>query len=157
MIRSGSTLVALAASFVLVSPTLGQTPEETIIAATLEHFQTMNAGDAQGHVAHHVPNVTSFDAAGGLLYVSESRDQEARLMQAGFDAGWRQNYELRHLEVRVYGDAAVVTGYVAGVDVAPDGTETPVLNRRTAVLVRQDGQWLEVHSHQSPVVGAAQQ
>lgn len=157
MNSSRPVVVALLASLAVCSGAAAQTAEEEIMAATLEHFETLNAADAQAHVAHHMPDVTAFDALGGLLFESKSREAEARDLQAAYDAGFRQNYQLRHLQVRVYGDAAVVTGYVVGVDIGPDGAETPVMNRRTAVLVRRGGQWLEVHSHQSPVVGAPSQ
>ena len=60
--------------------------------------------------------------------------------------------QLRHLNVKVYGNVAVVTGYVVGTETSPDGTTEEVANRRTAVLVKQGGQWKEAHIHISPLV-----
>jgi len=47
------------------------------IKATMkEHFMTMNAGDAAGHIAHHKARNSSFGTDGGALTVNESLDQE---------------------------------------------------------------------------------
>ena len=132
---------------------MAQSAEEEIIAAQIAHFETLRAGDAQAHMAQHAPNVTSFDAVGGLLVEAQSLEEQVRDMQAVFDAGALNSY-LRHVQVRIYGDAAVVTGYITGTATNPDGSVVPVMDRRTAVLIRQGGEWKEVHSHASPVVGA---
>ncbi len=77
-----------------------------------------------------------------------------RDLQAVFDAGTGLDIYLRHVQVRIYGDAAVVTGYITGTTTNPDGSVVQTMDRRTAVLIRQGGEWKEVHSHASPVVGA---
>jgi len=55
--------------------------------------------------------------------------------------------------VRVYGNTAVVTGYLTGTRTQLDGTVTQNRDRRTGVFVKQGGQWKEVHHHQSPLRG----
>jgi ketosteroid isomerase-like protein len=134
-----------------------QSGEEEILAAQRAHFETLRAGDARAHVAQHAPDATSFDAVGGLLVEAQSLEEQVRDWQAVFDAGTVLNSYLRHLQVRIYGDAAVVTGYIMGTTTNPDGSVVPVMDRRTAVLIRQGGEWKEVHSHASPVVGAQPQ
>ena len=99
-------------------------------------------------------DATSFDAVGGLLVEAQSLEEQVRGLQAVFDAGIVLDNYLRHLQVRIYGDAAVVTGYITGTETNPDGSVVQTMNRRTAVLIRQGGEWKEVHSHASPVVGA---
>ncbi len=110
---------------------IAQSAEEEIIAAQHAHFETNRAGDARAHIAQHAPDATSFDAVGGLLVEAQSLEEQVRDLQAVFDAGTVLDNYLRHLQVRIY-----------------------AMNRRTAVLIRQGGEWKEVHSHASPVVGA---
>ena len=75
-------------------------------------------------------------------------------MQEGIDAGSKLNLQLTHLDVKVYGNTAVVTGYVVGTTTDPDGETQSVMNRRTAVLIKQGNKWKEVHLHSSPVTAA---
>jgi ketosteroid isomerase-like protein len=72
-------------------------------------------------------------------------------------SGFKFNFELRHLEVKVYGDAAVVTGYVMGTVTSPEGTTEQFTTRRTAVLIKQGGEWKEAHAHSSPLTVALPQ
>ena len=71
--------------------------------------------------------------------------------QAMTDAGWKRNYRIQHMEVRVYGNAALVTGYMTGSMTAPDGTVTQLRLQRTGMMVKQGGQWREAHRHASPL------
>ncbi len=107
-----------------------------IIAAQHAHFETLRAGDARAHIAQHAPDATSFDAVGGLLVEAQSLEEQVRDLQAVFDAGTVLDNDLRHLQVRIYGDAAVVTGYITGTTTNPDGSVVQTMNRRTAVLRR---------------------
>ncbi len=125
---------------------------EDIKKATLEHFATHRAGDAKAHIDHHMPYHTQFQD-GGLLIVSHSREEQVKALQAVFDAG-KPNLELRHLDVKVYGKAAVVTGYVEGTVINPDGTTQQVRAQRTAVLIKEGSNWKEVHLHSSPITTA---
>jgi hypothetical protein len=43
---------------------------EDVKAATLEHFATLNAGNARAHVQHHMAGHSTYDALGGLLEFS---------------------------------------------------------------------------------------
>jgi ketosteroid isomerase-like protein len=124
---------------------------DEIKAATLEHFAVLNAGDAAAHIQQHLPDASSFPVEMGLLEVSESREDQIASLQADFDAGLKTDLTVRDLTVKVYGDAAVVTGYVVGTATSPDGTTEEVTSRRSAFLIRQGGRWLEAHSHTSPL------
>ena len=129
---------------------------EDIKKATIEHLATQNAGDAKAHIAHHMPYHTAF-LGGGLLNVSHSREEQVKGLQATFDAGTKFNLEIAHLDAKVYGNAAVVTGYVVGTVTNPDGTTQQVRARRTAVLIKEGNEWKEVHNHISPVMAAQSQ
>ena len=130
---------------------------EDIKKATLEHFATLNSGDVAAHIAHHLQGHTAFAADGGFLQVEDSLEEEKKSLQDGYDSGFRTNLQLRHLEVKVYGNAAVVTSYVVGTTTAPDGTIQQTRGRRTAVLIKRGNKWMEVHTHASPVMGAQSQ
>jgi ketosteroid isomerase-like protein len=52
--------------------------------------------------------------------------------------------------VKVYGDAAVITGRSAGT-LLVNGKEQPLLIRYTHVYIRRDGQWLMVAQHSTPI------
>ena len=89
---------------------------------------------------------------GELLSRSDSLEDERKNLQAQFDAGFKTNAQARHFEVKVYGNlTAVTTGYMVGTQTLPDGTTQQVNSQRTAVLIKQGGQWKEVHVHVSPL------
>jgi len=123
-------------------------------AAMLNHYAKRNAGDAAAYVQLHSPNRSNFGVAGQLLNRSDSLEDlenQKNNLQAQLDAGVKFNVQLRHPEVEVYGNVAVVTGYTVGTITSPDGTARPIANRRTVVLIKQGGQWKIAHRHLSPV------
>ncbi len=123
------------------------------ITSTMEeHFATFNSGDAAGHVAHHMAGHSAYGPEGGALTVNDSLEEETAALQADFDEGLRFDFELVDLDVAVYGDAAVVTSFQAGTVTLPDGTTEEIMNRRTAVVVRDGDEWKEVHNHISEYV-----
>ena len=119
---------------------------DDVKASELEHFTTQSA-DVQ--IQHHLAGRTGIGAAGGLLGVTDSLEEERNNLRAEYNAGLKRNLQLRHLDAKIYGDVAVTTGYVIGTRTLPDGTTERVANRRTAVLIKQGGQWKEVHTHNS--------
>ncbi len=123
-----------------------------IKSAMDKHFATFNAGDAAGHVAHHMASNSSFGVEGGALTVNDSLEEETAELQASFDEGNKFDFELVDLDVAVYGDTAVVTSLLTGTETTPDGKTEKVKNRRTAVVVRDGSEWKEVHTHISEFV-----
>ena len=117
----------------------------------LDFFAAANAGDTEAVYQHHMPEHSSFGRGDGLLSRTTSLEEQKRAFQASVDAGVKRNYQLKHLEVRVYGDTAVVTFYLTGPRTEPDGTTLHMNHRRTGVWIRQGRLWKEVHSHQSPL------
>lgn len=123
------------------------------IESTMEkHFVTFKAGDAAGHIAHHMAGHSSFGPEGGVLVVIDSLEEETAELQAEFDEGYKFDFQLVDLDVAVYGDTAVVTSLQTGTVTLPDGTTETVKNRRTSVVVRDGSEWKEVHSHISEYV-----
>jgi len=127
---------------------------DDVKVAEMEHFTTQNVDVI---VQHHLAGHSGFGVDGGLLGVTDSLEEERNNLRAEFNAGLKRNLQLRHLEAKIYGDVAVTTGYVIGTRILPDGTTERVANRRTAVLIKQGGQWKEVHTHNSPLTIAPPQ
>ncbi len=123
---------------------------DDVRAAVRGHFAALNAGDVNAYIQYY-PSESSVFAGGGLLGRVHSLEERRNDFQAGVDAGQKLNLQLQHMEVKVYGNAAVVTGYLTGTNTAPDGTVTQTRERRTGVLINQGGQWKEVHRHASPL------
>ncbi len=125
---------------------------DDVRAAVMGHFVALNAGDANAYIQYYPPETSTF-ADGGLLSTSHSVEEIKSGFQASVDAGFKRNIQMRHLDIRVYGNTAVTTGYGVGTTTLPDGTTVQVGYQRTSVLIKQGGQWKEVHQHRSPLRG----
>ena len=121
---------------------------DDVKAALERYFAALNSGNGAAMAQHRIPGYSVF-AGGGLIERSGSVAQQRDDFQAEADAGTKLNLQIRHLEVRVYGNAAVVTGYLTGTNTAPDGTVIQPRQQRTGVWIKQGGQWREVHRHAS--------
>ena len=77
--------------------------------------------------------------------------KKGRGVQAAFDAARQRDpsrtsvrafskVEVKDLEVRVYGIAAIATAYLAGINTFPDGRTEPLTLRLTSVWVKA-GRW----------------
>jgi CubicO group peptidase (beta-lactamase class C family) len=88
-----------------------------------------------------------FQAEGGFLGDIVNLDE----LRGAFKAGVRLKFEMRDLEVAVYGDTALATGLFGGLVSRPNGTSRPDGPWRASfVWNKQDGAWKLVHSHLSP-------
>ncbi len=124
---------------------------DDVRATVLKYITSVNAGDAEGRTAGRSPDWSTFNRGGALLARTASLEEQKKAFQASVDAGVKRNYQLRNLEVKVYGNTAVVTSYLVGTRTAPNGDIARWTDRRTGVWVKQGGKWREVHLHQSPV------
>ena len=125
---------------------------DDVKAAVQRLYAAMNTGDAGAMVQHLVAGRTDFTPDGGLLKTSDSLEEQRKAFQASVDAGYKRNFQTRHIDVRVYGNStAVATYYWVGTITNPQGTTVQVNNRSTVVWVKQGGQWKAVHSHFSPL------
>jgi len=121
---------------------------DDVKAAVEKYFAALNSGNGAAMARYRIPEYSVF-AGGGLIDRSSSTAQQRDDFQALADAGRKLNLRIQHLDVRVYGNAAVVTGYLMGTDTAPDGTVSQSRQQRTGVWIKQGGQWKEVHRHAS--------
>ncbi len=126
---------------------------EDVKAAVQRYFSAINAGDTDAVFQFRIAERSAFGRGGQLLSIpTSSLEEQKRSHRNQVNAGRKRNYQLRHMEVKVYGgDTAIVTGYLVGPGTLTDGTVVPHNDRRTAVLIKQGGQWKEVHKHQSPL------
>ena len=88
-----------------------------------------------------------FQAEGGFLREIVNLDE----LGGAFKAGVRLKFEMRELEVAVYGDTALATGFFGGtvnIPNAPARADGPW--RASLLWNKQDGVWKLVHSHMSP-------
>jgi len=123
---------------------------DDVKAAVQSYYAALNSGNGAALAQLRIPEY-SFFGGGGLIDRSSSSAQQRDDFQALADAGRKLDLQLRHMEVRVYGNAAVVTGYSTGTNTAPDGTVNQTRQQRTGVWIKQGGQWREAHRHASPL------
>ncbi len=140
-------LTILVATIFLASPALAEDVDD-VTAAVEAYFSSLNAGNVDGWIDLFAEGHTTFAGGGGMLERTDSLEEQRRVRQAGVDAGLTRNLAGRHIEVQIYGTStAVATNYVVGTLTTPGGTPQQILRRRTAVLVKQGGQWKIVHRH----------
>ena len=117
-------------------------------AAVLEHFTTLNAGNMDAHLEqHHIAQLNRFMRNGLRVHFSSFEEQKNQI-RAVYDNGSKYNLQLRDVEVNVYGNSAVVSGYLTGNIVRRNGTVS-VTDRYSAMLIKQGGQWKTVHTRNS--------
>ena len=145
------TLTLLITVAVLITPVLAD-DEADVRAEMLRFLTALNTGDVDGFMEHYPPKNTSFVPENTFLSRYESLDDQRKSWKATVDSGQKLDLKLRHLEIEIYNhSAAVVTCYVTGTATLPDGTIREVNGKRSGVMIKQEGQWKEVHHHRSPL------
>ncbi len=114
---------------------------DDVKAAVQKYITALNTGDVNAYVQSRTPESSAF-GAGGLLQRFHSVEEQRNRFQGLVDSGLEFNVQIRHLEVKVYGNAAIVTGY------SVEGNTT---DQRTGVWIKQGGQWKQAHRHESPL------
>ena len=124
---------------------------DDVQAAVLQHFATLNAGNMASHIdQHHMPQLDRF-TRGGLRWHFGSLDEQKNQIQTSVDNGSKWNLQLRDVEVNVYGSTAVLSCYVVGNILRGNGNRVSVTDRFSVTMIKQGGQWKEVHQHFSPL------
>ena len=145
--------VALFVSSFLVPAVLADDISD-IKALEQGHYAARNRGDVATWIGYHMAERDSFGPGGARLTKSSSLEAERKSLEAQLAAGTKYNHRLTDIEVRIFGNTAICTSYITGSSTSPDGTVRPVSMRRTAVLIKDNGKWKEVHDHISPLVPA---
>ena len=106
-----------------------------------------NSGNVQQLERRVAAQRSGFHGEGGPLRDIVNLDE----LRGAFKSGVRLKFEMRDLEVAVYGDAALTTGFFGGTVTRPNGrSNADGPWRASFVWNKQDGVWKLVHSHLSP-------
>ncbi|HEX8337933.1 MAG TPA: serine hydrolase [Pyrinomonadaceae bacterium] len=147
---------------------LGMSESAPNVAPAL-HTKSPGAGDprAEGEVREAVADLVAGYNSGSVEQIERRLAAQRSGFQSGggplrdivnleelrgaFKSGVRLKFEMRDLEVAVYGDAALTTGFFGGTVSRPNGaSRNDGPWRASFVWNRQDGVWKLVHSHLSP-------
>ncbi len=112
-------------------------------AAVQKDITALNTGDVNAYVQSRRPEYSSF-GGGGLVERFHSLEGQRNRFQGLVVSGVKLNFQIRHLDLKVYGNAAIVTGYTVAGNSA---------DQRTSVWIKQGGQWKQAHRHTSPLRG----
>ncbi len=124
--------------------------EDDVKAAVLELLAAMNAADVEAVAKTKHSDFSVFLYDGTSLAEGFDKNTARAAMEAGLKFDW----EIRRLDVKVYGNTAVVTGYNVGTVTLPDGTSLDGPRRFTEVWTKEEGQWMQVHRHASAMTGS---
>ena len=122
---------------------------EDVKAATENWLSALNAGDVTALLPYYHSEETSFGGLGDLLTEGIHTKE---FMTAFFESGFKTDLQWRHMKVKVFGKAAVVTGYLTGTVTLPGGTVLPDSWRSSVMWVQQEGEWKIVHFHASELL-----
>ncbi len=125
---------------------------EDIQALEQGHYAARTRGDVATWMSYHVVGRDSFGPGGAKLETSTSLEAERKKLEETLKSGAKYNHKLENIQVRIFGNTAIATSYITGTSTSPDGQVRPVSMRRTAVLVKDQGKWKEMHDHISPLV-----
>ncbi|MDP7316004.1 MAG: nuclear transport factor 2 family protein [Pseudomonadales bacterium] len=113
-----------------------------------EHYSYINTADYGGASKHHRDDFTMYFPDGGPLWESDY-DAVADRMKATPNFP-EMNLLMSNYEAQVYDSWALVTFYLSGTHTR-NGKIQNIVNRVSAVWVHENGRWLEVHHHESPL------
>ncbi len=116
-------------------------------ASLLATLAAYNAGDVENFVPRFLPDVRGFLFDGTPLIEGFDKNN----LQGLFDAGFKANLEARQVDVKIYGNTAVITAYFVGTITWPGGDMQQGSWRFSEVRIRQGGKWKVAHYHFSPL------
>lgn len=109
------------------------------------------AGLNQGNVAVLMdllhPQGTYFHIDENLL----SQNLDHQTLQQAYDAGLAYQVQMRHEQIDLFDNSAVVTAYAVGAITWPGGKTLTGAWRYSSVWIKMDGAWRNVHVHASPL------
>jgi CubicO group peptidase (beta-lactamase class C family) len=121
--------------------------EADVRAAVADLVAGYNSGDVDKIVSRLATQQNGFPSEGGFL----SSIVNAEELRGAFKSGVKLNFEMRDLEVAVYGDTALTTGFFGGAVIRPNGgSRRDGPWRASFFWNKQGGVWKLVHSHLSP-------
>jgi len=119
---------------------------DDVKAAQLALIAALNEGDVE-IIAQYLLSEHSRFPAEGLLVEGFTKED----LKAAFNAGLKLAITARHLDVKIYGNTAIATGYIEGSITLPGGIFEEIRQRFTEVWIKQGDNWKRVHIHSSPL------
>jgi ketosteroid isomerase-like protein len=148
MRRSFPIIVLLTIGLVFVDIAMAD-DETDVREAVMAYRNARRTGDLDV-IEKSIDVESAFGWQGGLLI--EGRDFSKELIKPFYDAGGSDTRRMMHLGVKVYGNSAVVTGYLIGSLIDGEGIGSQGNRRFTEVWVKKGGLWKRVHTHESELI-----
>lgn len=123
------------------------TPIQEVQQAQAAFLTALNQGDVAAILRLNQPGGDTFYLDNDLLFP----DPDQTAWEGAFAAGLKYALQSRHEEIKVFGQCAVVTGYLVGTVTVPGGTVLRQTWRTTMVWVQTAGSWRNQHVHLSPL------
>jgi hypothetical protein len=98
-------------------------------------------------VRYAPPENKTFNSDSGLL----TNFYDWAILKTIFDAGFKLALQIQGLDVKVYSEAAITTGYVAGKMTPPGEDDRDIRWRVSIFWTKGEGGWNAVHAHYSPL------
>lgn len=111
------------------------------------HIAGLNQGNVAALMDLLHPQGTFFHIDGNLLNLNPDH----QTLQQGYAAGLAYQVQMRHEQIDLYDNSAVVTAYAVGSITWPGGKTLSGTWRYTSVWIKTDGAWRNVHVHASPL------
>lgn len=138
-------VLLLLGSFAFTLPVLAENTDSVAVrTAAQDLLVAASTGDTENLNRHFLSENSVFGRDGGPRTAFN-----ASYLNAEFEAGLRYKLKWRHLDVKMYGDTAVSTGYAIGTVTHPDGAVKTGTWRTSLVWVKKDGVWKVAHDHTS--------
>lgn len=123
------------------------TPTEQVQQVQTAFIAALNQGDVAALMRLNHPDGNSFYVDNNLL----SPDPDQQGWEQAFAAGLKYALQSRHEAINVFGDCAIITGYIVGTVTAPGGGSQTGTWRATTVWVKVEATWRNYHVHLSPL------
>lgn len=146
MKRVTAVLIVLISGMTL-SVRSGFAQEAEVRAAVLESLAAWKEGNVEAFAQFFGPDSRGFNLDGGLLI----QGFNPAALQAALAAGLGIDVEPRDVDVKVYGNAAIVVAYLVGSISLPGGVTHEGTWRYSETRVRNGDVWKVVQYHISPL------
>lgn len=136
-----ASLAAILVTSLVTGPAMAQA--DGVRAAMIETLAAWRDGDFDRFAQYYHPETRGFFFDGG--YLIEGFNKEA--LEAAYEAGFRAQIEVREIDVKVYGNAAVSVAYADGTITLPGGATQSGTWRYSETRIREGGVWKIVQYH----------
>jgi ketosteroid isomerase-like protein len=126
------------------------TPTEEVHQAETAFRAALNQGDVSTIMRLNYPGGNSFYLDNNLLMP----DLDQQTWEQIFAAGLKFDMRIRYEEIKIFGESAVVTGYLVGSVTNPEVRTQTGTWRYTGVWFKTDQGWQYYHAHLSPLAPA---